>query len=294
MSNKIGEFIISDKTKYWLYLLDDKQWEYLREQFKKNKYYISSFENTSVSKSDIILIYCENRALSGIVCICQTKTLMKSNLDDIKIFNDNNMNKFYIKLEVMIFFKTSYRFSDLDLKFDIKIFKNKYIKKKFQLINIDKNIGKNIVKKIVELSREPEQIQEQIQEQVQKQEQEPDQKELNITTGKCKGHIPILFDPCNDFKWSDDKKEIVKHIIKHYKSCKKCERIDNNYYSELIESINKSEIKYYDLKDNKLIEKYLDYYHELKIFNFKNKNEIFILRVNKNEHIYHKCILILF
>jgi len=277
---KIGDFQINKNTKFWLYYLDYDQWNYLKEQFSKNKCYLSSYENSNIAKSDIIIIYCKLKFMSGIVSICQTASRMKQN-HAIKIFHDEKFNKFCIKLDIIVFFEKPCRLSSLID--NPKEFRKEYVKKKFILGIIPNNIGEIILKSKADSESESE------------EESSESCSEMNDDIeGKYEGYIPVLMDPCSDFKWGNSNREILKSVIQHYKTCDKCDRVDNNEYAELIETLKKSETKCYDLKNNKNIDKYLNYYHELKNFKFKLKNKAYILRINKHGHIYHRCMLIVF
>lgn len=146
--------IVYSKTKFWLYKLQDTQWDHLLSLFNKKKFYVSSFKDYKIKQNDVIIIYhkSNNFKKCGFVAICQTLTDMKHNSNGIKIFIDTNMNKFYCELSIASTFNVPQRISQIEnhLKlncksFSLTTFKSKYISSEYAFCNIPEDIGSELI-----------------------------------------------------------------------------------------------------------------------------------------------------
>jgi hypothetical protein len=112
------------------------------------------------------------------------------------------------------------------------------------------------------------------------------------------GHIPILFEPCCDYKWYGNKyyEESLEIFKYHYTKCQNCFKTNNNS-EELYPYINNSEI-WFSNTNIKDTNKYLELYHNLKNYTFtlmcddKKYNHIYVLKINKLENTYKNCLII--
>ena len=109
---------IYDTTKYWLYVLKLEQWKILNSNFKKKHMYISSYEKYDVSNNDIIIFYIRDLP-KGIIAIGQSFNKMIKNIDNVEIYNDINMNRYYFELNQIIIYDKirgikSFEFSIID------------------------------------------------------------------------------------------------------------------------------------------------------------------------------------
>ena len=101
---KIDDIVVYDDTNFWLYIVDPKQYEIIMNNFENEILYLSSFHDYEINKNDIVMLYVRNRSNSsktGIVGVLQSIYDMKKN-DDIKVFNDKNLNRYIIETETFI------------------------------------------------------------------------------------------------------------------------------------------------------------------------------------------------
>jgi hypothetical protein len=100
---------------YWTYRIDDIFWSQLLENFKKKQFRLSSFKPNCVRKGDIILIFKTNKTITktGFISVCQVETDFIYNENNIKIFSDKNMNKYYCELSSIFVLHKVLRLSEI-------------------------------------------------------------------------------------------------------------------------------------------------------------------------------------
>lgn len=112
------------------------------------------------------------------------------------------------------------------------------------------------------------------------------------------GHIPILMIPCHTFDWNVDEYMTIKSFKKHFLECNKCDKTDNNNCNVYPFAQN-CIIHCTDLKEDKAINSYLEYYHEEKICRFellgkdKKNNHMYVFRILSKHHVYHNTLLVM-
>jgi len=321
-SESIGEFKIDNNIKFWLYSLKNDSWKCLDNLYKNEKYcyYVPTIESVNIKKNDIIFMYQQHKypKLNGFVGICNASGKFKKNDSKIKFFNDINLGRFYTDTISMDKFDNPIRISLLEKSLlkhapefkSYNTFKIKYISKQNTILTeISRTIGLALLKILIKMSESiPENTSDFIEssgesdncsdssdpsESSDESSDDSDDDAIYVV----KGHIPILINPCKSFAWNDDNDIILHAFKKHYNTCDKCEKIDNNDY-QFSPFLERGEISFDELKKEDTIDKYLEYYHNLKNYTFelcnddKHKDHIKIYRINNRSHIYHRSILI--
>lgn len=314
------QFIIYPKTKIWLYRLSTTYWEQLKALYVKKKFYISSCIKPPVYRNDIVIIYQKHDTpiKSGFVGICQVKSNMRNNEKNIKIFNDNNMNKYFCDIGTVCLFDEICKISQVEniLKLEKndntfkKIYVTKMLNRQPNIVQFDNKIGENIVNVLTEGSTFKQNKKEQ-KYSSDEYESKSDcnsskfssESEKTITDSEnddllvVQGHIPIMMIPCSNLKWAKNCELTINDVKKHFKYCDKCDKIDNNNIS-IVPAFEKSELFCRELTNNTEINEYLDYYFNLKKYSFeldgqdKKYDHILIFRINQRGNMYHKCILV--
>lgn len=281
------DYNITSTTKYWIYTINFIQCKYLKELFQKRKLIISSSKKYEINDNDIILIYCKNVGKSGFISVCQTLYKMKKNNKNMKIFDDDNFNKYHVNLKIVLFFDNFYKLSEI--KHDkMNEIKKKYIKDNLQFEMIPKDIGKMIYQKLIELDNKFDDSDNYNKlDTIDTDIVEDSDSDIDIND-KFEGHVPILMIPCLEFKWNAN---LLRNFYEHYKICEKCLKIDNNETS-VLPIITRAKLDCVELTEEMAINKYLKYYFELKKYNFNDNNTVYLIRINKRGHLYHKCVLI--
>lgn len=153
---EIGDVIISNSTRYWIYTVQDKSWKRFFDLFNEDKLYLTTFKNADVKANDIIIVYQKG---SGFTAILQTESNLKENIDGIKIFNDKTVNKFIIKLETISMMQDSFKLKMIlptikrDPNFKSVInFSGKYAKGDMLFNQLPLSLGKLIVKSLYDIS----------------------------------------------------------------------------------------------------------------------------------------------
>jgi hypothetical protein len=307
------ELIIHKNTKYWIYVITSDMWTQLSDMFSKNKNMLSSMYSDKIMKGDIILIYEQHsQAKNGFVAICQSSTTSKNNTEQIKIFNDKNMNKYCIDLSFVSEFDQCYKLTQLEKQikekqptFKTATFKKSYVNTvpKAKFINIDNIIGKILIENLIklhdnnnkkesdiELISDEESCSDNDSDNVSDDDSDNDSEDESDDDLDDGGNIPILLDPCVEFKWDKNK---INNFKKHYVFCNRCKKIDNNEKAFSF-SLESSKIICEELTDIDDIDMYLEYYHELKNYKMDDDkvNTIKIFRINSRGTTYHTCILI--
>ena len=148
-SKKDG-IIITKKTKYWLYILTDIQWDIINNNLKSNNMYISAYSKRNIGKNDIILFYIKRKkGYNGFIGIGQTETDMTENTDNVVVYRDNNLNRYIIKLSSITLHNDIQRlsnFNDIIVESDIGIkssthFAMKYLRGECIFKEIPKQVG---------------------------------------------------------------------------------------------------------------------------------------------------------
>lgn len=104
---EIDDISINDYNKFWFYVVNDKIYDILFDNFESEKLYLSSYRNYNIKKNDIIIIYVKSNSCkikTGIAGILQSNDNMIKNDDEIKIFKDKNINKYIIDFDTLISF----------------------------------------------------------------------------------------------------------------------------------------------------------------------------------------------
>ncbi len=152
---------ITNKSKYWLYVLSETLWENIHNNFLKKKMYISAYGYKSLVKDDIIIFYIKGgkNKNSGFIAIGQAYNDMQLNDTNIRIFMDKNLNRYIVKLNEVSIFTNLCKFLEMkntieeaDLKIKSISFATKMFRGDGTFTELtSKKIGIAIVKKIYEL-----------------------------------------------------------------------------------------------------------------------------------------------
>jgi hypothetical protein len=314
----VGEFEINKSVNYWLYSLKDDSWKTLTALYKNEDYcyYVPTIENKEIKKKDIIFIYQRHKSpkLNGFVGVCNASEKFTKNISKKKFFNDVNLSRFYLDTISMDKFDEPIRITQID-KLLIKktsefkshaVFKSKYISKQNTILTqIPQTIGFALLEILITMSEKiPDNTSDFVESSGESSiessdESSSDESELSDdnTTLIVKGHIPIIMMPCKLFTWHNDPNVMAKMFKKHYKTCSKCEKTDNNncQFTPFLESEN---LYFKELKNEEKIDDILKYYFNLKNYVFKlldddkNSDHVLIYRINNRSHVYHRAILI--
>jgi hypothetical protein len=267
----------------WIYFINNSLWDQLTENFSKEHYNISSNENIPIQQNDLVLFYKNFLSKSGFVALCEINSSFKINKDKIRIFNDSTLNVYYTSIKTLYIFEKSIPLSNIKV-IDIINFKKTYYNQKKMFCKIENILGKKLINNI-------------IQNYIIK-------KDLNYTDNEdvpmiIKGHIPILFEPCNNYKWygSNNYEESIQMFKDHYINCTKCIKTNNND-EELYPYINKSALWFANI-NAKETNTYLNLYHNLQPHTFvlldedKKYTHMYIVKINNCENVYNNCLLII-
>jgi hypothetical protein len=231
---------IYDKTKYWLYVLKLEQWKILQSNFKKKHMYISSYDKYDVSEDDIIIFYIRDLP-KGIIALGQTFSKMIKNTENVEIYNDMNMNRYCIELNNIIIYDKSrgiksFEFTLVDKYTSFISFCKEHIKgdNTFNHI-ICSDVGLKLSKLILQ-KKEIVLNEKKVEKKLDKVLSNVVYEEINDNLVR---NIPIMLIPCSQLVRNVDNilSEFISNIIKHYKFCKMCERVNKNIY-ELVLTLN--------------------------------------------------------
>jgi len=109
--------------------------------------------------------------------------------------------------------------------------------------------------------------------------------------------IPVLFDPCDSFRWYDEcngNKDFIKEFKKHYVKCKECECTNNNN-KDINICLNKCVIEFeIACGGDDEFEKLFNAYHCASEYNIYEYNEDFIKLhiIDNKSHDYNRSIVI--
>ena len=300
---------------YFIYVLSEDLANSLLKSFDNNINCISQFKYCEIKKGDFILLFRKttNVKKKGYIGICNAKTDFMENIDNIKVFKDLTMNKYCCKINNLILFDNIIKTNELNNELKINIpeykssqsFSHKYFKTVDIIVKITDNYGDiltNIILGHHVLKHDSTDSESELSDDSTDSEyDESTDSESELSNDSdiyiIKGHIPILFEPCKKFIWEGD---LEKKFKKHYTNCEKCKRTDNNELSsEFVKYLDKAKYKFKQIKDKDEIESYCDLYYNLNkcIFevqhNAKNNNYITVLRFVNREHVYNRCLFIL-
>nr|QBK89486.1 MAG: hypothetical protein LCMiAC02_05810 [Mimivirus LCMiAC02] len=284
--------------------------------------YISSHAKYDISSNDIIFMYLKNYKKSGFIGILTVTNKSILNKKNIKIFRDNNLNKYIIKLS-QIYLINNPRIT-ISKIFDCIKQDNKSIrsfsKKHICVDNIKKlcyngeKLLKNIYKLtsednnnkyIKKLTRNPRKNVIIVDDIITKKHKKKHKKNNKTKRKKVHkkehkilndymGQIPIMMVPCKNFKLPSHNKK--KYFIKHFKTCNKCDKTDNNDISVLT-IFDDAHFDFVDVDDpyDIDIDIALQTYDESIGYIPLNINKfpyIRIFEINNDHEIYNNCILI--
>ena len=302
-----------EHNRFHIYTITESVWNHLCRLYAKKDYYFSCFKNYIVKSNDHIIFYqkSDNPAKRGFVGMCQTESDLQLNVKKIKIFNDINLNTFYCTVKNVTLFYTVIKISNInnDLKKQTTSYKSlqsfscKYLKKIEEFTTLPLDIGKKIINILIDANKldlSVKDVSDNSSNSSDSSSNESDDESVDESVDESdeyliKGHIPILFEPCKKFIWDGD---IIKNFKYHYIECEKCIKTDNNDI-QIIKQLNKSIYLIKKIKDIDEIEKYCNNYYNLtKCYyevsdKLKDKNCINLLKIINYEHVYNKCILIL-
>ena len=305
--NNNNEFIeIHENTLYWTYHIQNIFWNKLNANFNRKLFYISSYKKYPIKKNDIVLIYNTHttKNKSGFICACQVDESMTNNNKSIHIFDDKNMNKFYVPLSKIFITNESVKLSQIHKKintFNIQSFRSKYISNNTVLTKIPTCVGNDLLSIFID-NLDPTSIDSNDESSVLSVNS---QESICSNATECSddaeiriGHVPILFEPCFDFCWNKNSSLLIKEFKKHYFTCRKCITTNNNN-TIFSKYLNSAEIMCCEIKDIHKVNKLLTYYYDSKQYQIelidddKKYDHIIIHTINNRSHVYHKCILIL-
>ena len=136
---------------YFIYVLSDDLSNSLLKSFENNINCISQFKYCEIKKGDFILLFRKttNVKKKGYIGICNAKTNFAENYDNIKIFRDFTMNKYYCKINNLILFDNIIKTNELNNELKINIpeykssqsFSHKYFKTVDVIVKITDNYG---------------------------------------------------------------------------------------------------------------------------------------------------------
>lgn len=272
-----------DKT-YWTYKLDDLYWNQLEQNFNKKQFRLSSFKVGAVSHGDVVLIFRthKNSFKTGFVAVAKIETGMQHNEQNIKIFNDKNMNKFYCELQSVFIFDEVLQLAGIKKQIaDLNVanLRRTAIGDNTMFVKLNDDAVKNIIPIIIDCIP--------VSDSDESEHDEISDDNINNNEDKDElGHFPILFDPCEEFEWGD-----LESFKNHFEHCEQCASQDNNEIS-VSTKFNTFEFEFKELKKDLQIEKLFEYYHTNKRY-ANTKSTITINLIKKSNNLYNGCCLIL-
>jgi hypothetical protein len=124
-----NEIAITNLSEYWVHVITEEQWGIILNNIDRKMMYISAFSFTDIRAGDIVLIYQKSSSPTkpgGFVAIAETSIDMVENdgtLDPnnkrnpsgmIKVYRDQNMNRYVTRLCTMTIFDTPIEHSVLE------------------------------------------------------------------------------------------------------------------------------------------------------------------------------------
>ena len=311
--HKIGFIRFKSSSKFWLYVINPKQWENLNNHFSRDdKIYIPTFKYERIMPYDVIIIYVK---ILGFMCtaVSEQKAIPCEQLK-VRIFDDISIGKFNIEIRDIHFFIKPISVSDIfhyisksSPKCKTKLsFMRKFCAGEFIYNGLDNELGKKLLEGVETVSRinnniwlkqkhetildkdkrkkkfnksyykakrkiNTNQFSSVLQEEFEiysdnsdnsnnydnsansensENSENSDPSECisieDNTKKKLTPMIPILFDPCDEFRWHDEcinDDDFIEEFKSHYQRCNECE-INNNNNQSLGPFINCSEITF--------------------------------------------------
>jgi hypothetical protein len=159
MKNDIN---ITSTINFWLCRIPDNYWNQLKKMFKKKNMRISSCFYHKINKNDIILIYSKTTIPigSGFVGFAQIGSSLIKNEENIKIFNDLNMNKVYWDLKNVHVFDDPFTLGQIEKKLKAVESKSKtlpiknHIMKEYHYVKLAKVMANDVFDILVEQYKE--------------------------------------------------------------------------------------------------------------------------------------------
>lgn len=308
---------ITKNSRFWLYVLSKN---YCTDITKNCDINVGFFENKDIDKEDVIMLYCKDGSRNGFLGILQLLEKPKLSNGTIKIFKDNNFNRFYSKLKYKKMFGDLIKPNEILNSLQTEVagfksvasFRSKFLKNLNTIIKIEL-YGKKIIDKLIEVSNSNDEISKQGNDSEEIIYSEEESKSDNVSDeeeeSKCdsasndekeesenddtNGLIPIMIEPCKNFEWSNDR---VKYFVEHYKNCKKC-KVTNNNDRELCSIIDEAKIEVVEIDEEEhgYFNPVLENYYALKKCEPLGATEYPFVRVSyiNNDHdIYNKCLLV--
>jgi|SaaInlStandDraft_6_1057023.scaffolds.fasta_scaffold10662_2 hypothetical protein len=338
INEKIENFIINKNTFFWIYVLNEMNWKSLKRSFERNIFYVSTYTKYDVHENDVILIFqrhTTNLREHGFVSICQINSIFTEN-KTTSIFKDINLNKFSCKLKALELFNEPYKMTKIEnvLKTQCSkeyfksasTFNSKYTQHKSEMMRIPATLGYNIIKNFINYSNGGLNIDLVSKSDTSQCNNDDNNGDDNYSSNDSDGsdeetifssdgsteysdsdnddikvvlgHIPIIMDPCNSFDWNDHEFIVKKNFLKHFKTCSKCNKTNNNN-CDIYPFLEKSILHFETMSDEDQITQCLSYYYNLEncVFEYEGKNKlnnhIHIFRIVLRGHIYHGCIFVM-
>jgi hypothetical protein len=375
--NKIGFIKFTNTSKFWIYVINSKQWEYLKNHLSREEnIYIPTFKYERIMPYDVIIIYVKTLGF-----ICTTVTAQKAVPYEelkIRIFDDLAIGKFNVELRDINFFIKPIPINDVfhyfgpKPKYRTKLsFIRKFCDGEFIYHALDNELGKQLLEGVETVSRIDKNIWlREISDTIEKKEKT--KKKFNKSYYKAKrkvntnqystipisdsenisesshnsvlsqefdiispqsidqfgsndsnhsnhsndsndsecisieginddivtSMIPILFDPCDEFRWYDEclnEEDFIEEFKSHYQRCNECE-INNNNNQSLTPFINCSEITFdiACIDGDEGFENILNAYllAEEKVLDDCTSNFIRLYVIQEPDHHYDNTILI--
>lgn len=144
--------MVNNNVKFWLYVFTDEFWSIFKKQFSNSDidYYLTFCDNrTQVNNMDVVIIYVKGKT-AGIVSVIQSGSKITKNTKNVKIFDDINMNKYYICIDTYVIYSKPIKLVDImdfmedNIYTEVK-FRNKYIKGNVSGKNIGNMFGIEII-----------------------------------------------------------------------------------------------------------------------------------------------------
>ena len=159
-----GDGIKIIKTcKYWIYVVLKDQWDVIKMNTKKGSLYLGVYAKKQIKHNDLILFYVKNckGKSSGFVAMGQTCSDMEINDKDIRVYEDNNLNRYITELSVISILHSICDIKDLNhiiksvdtpisssVKFTLKLLKGDGV-----FVEIPyKQLGLALVRKLIDIN----------------------------------------------------------------------------------------------------------------------------------------------
>lgn len=163
--SEIDGIVITEKCKFWVYVLTGEQWNYLLNIVGKKNMYVSAYAGKGIMQNDIIFFYMKPEKAgkhAGFVALGQVKTNMEKNIKGITVFNDKNMNRYITELNTIGMFSDPCKigeFNDLIIETTNSKIKGSrrfamvYLKGECAFTELPfKKLGVSLVRKLLELT----------------------------------------------------------------------------------------------------------------------------------------------